>query len=135
MISTKMAIEAIAAAEKKANEIGVKITTCVVDEHGAVIALKRMDEALVISPKFAFAKAYTAAMLKIPTKSLGEYSSPNKPYYGLTSLFGGELTVIDGGIPVIIDSFVIGAVGVGGSADVTQDEQCADAAVSVLQAR
>lgn len=133
MITTKNAIEAIEAAEKKARELGVLITTCVVDEHGAEIATLRMDGALVISPKFAFAKAFTAATLKFPTKNLGDYASPNKPYFGINSLFGGELTVIDGGVPVTQNGEVVGAVGVGGSADVSQDEACALEAVAVLE--
>lgn len=132
-ITLEEAMRAIEASHQKANEIGVTISTAITDEHGIVIALQRMDGALVISPKFAIAKAYTAATLKFPTKDLGDYSAPNKPYFGLTSLFGGELTVIDGGVPVARNSVIVGGVGVGGSPDVAQDEECAVAAREVLE--
>jgi uncharacterized protein GlcG (DUF336 family) len=134
MISSSNAMEAIGAAEQKATELGVSVTICVVDEHGVQIATKRMDGALTISPKFAQAKAYTSATLRAATSSLSVYATEGKPYFGLTSLFDGKLTVIAGGIPVMEGESVIGAVGVGGSADVSQDEACAQAAVRVLEA-
>lgn len=132
MISSNKAMEAIHAAEQKAKELGIAITTVIVDQHGVEVALKRMDDALVISPKFAYAKAYTSATLKFPTSALGDFDTPGKPYYGLTSLFSGTLTSIAGGVPVTKGDKVVGAVGVGGSADVSQDEMCAKAAAEVL---
>ena len=134
MILSANALTAINAAEKKAEELGVTVTISVVDEHGVQVAAKRMDGALTISPKFAQAKAYTAATLRAATSSLSAYATEGKPYFGLTSLFDGKLTVIAGGIPVFVGETVVGAVGVGGSADVSQDEKCAQAAVDVLEA-
>lgn len=135
MIHSGDALKAIQAAEEKAVELGVAVTISVVDEHGVQVATKRMDGALTISPKFAQAKAYTSATLRAATSSLSGYATEGKPYFGLTSLFDGKLTVIAGGIPVKSGDTVVGAVGVGGSADVSQDELCAQAAVDVLEAR
>lgn len=133
MITSDKALLAITAAEKKATELGVAVTIAVVDEHGVMIATKRMDGALTISPRFAYAKAFTAASLRVPTSGLSSYATEGKPYFGLTSLFDGELTVIAGGIPVLSDGVVVGAVGVGGSADVSQDDDCAKVAVAELE--
>jgi len=132
MITANKALKAVEAAEAKAKELGIAITTCVVNEHGTVIATLKMDGSLVVSPKFAYTKAYTSATLKFPTSALGAYSAPNKPYYGLTSLDGGRYTAIAGGLPIQEGDKVVGAVGVGGSADVSQDEECAKAAVAAL---
>ena len=92
-----------------------------------------MDGALHISPKFACTKAFTSANLGAPTESLASYEEEGKPYFGLNTLFGGELTGIAGGVPVTMHGKVVGAVGVGGSLDVSQDAQCAQAAAKILE--
>lgn len=132
MITLEKAQEAIEAAEKKAKELGIKITTTIVDEHGTLIAASRMDGAITISPEFAYAKAYTSATIGLPTADIANYSGEGKPYFGTTSAFGGKLMVIAGGIPVKTGEKLVGAVGVGGSMDVKQDEECAKAAVETL---
>lgn len=133
MITLAKAKHAIETSEKKAEELGVKVTTAIVDDHGSLIALSKMDGALHISPRFASTKAFTSANLGAPTEGLAGYEVEGKPYFGLNTLFGGELTAIAGGVPVVVQSKVIGAVGVGGSMDVSQDAQCAQAAVKALQ--
>jgi uncharacterized protein GlcG (DUF336 family) len=134
MITLQKARQAVDAAEKKAVELGVAVTTVVVDEHGTLIAVSRMDEALVISPKFASAKAYTSATLGFPTHALEPFAAQDKPYFGINTLFGGELTTIAGGLPVMMSGKRVGAVGVGGSADTQQDMMCAQEAVKILEA-
>jgi uncharacterized protein GlcG (DUF336 family) len=125
----KMAMEA---AEDKAREIGVAISVVVVDEHGSLIAVNRMDKAIPISPRFAFAKAFTSAALGTPSEGLADYAKEGKPYFGVTTIFGGELTTIAGGMPIIKDDTVVGGIGVGGSMDVNQDVDCCKAAVAAL---
>ena len=132
MISLQKAKSALEASEKKAKDLGVAVTTVVVDEHGSIIAVSRMDGAIPISPRFAYSKAFTAASLGAPTGSLEKYTEEGKPYMGLTNLFEGELTTIKGGLPVVSNGKIIGGVGVGGSMDVNQDEDCAKQAVAEL---
>jgi uncharacterized protein GlcG (DUF336 family) len=122
----KMTEKAVA----KAEELGIAITVTIVDAHGVLLSAQRMEKALPISPEFAFAKAYTSAVLRMPTADIGAYATPGKPYYGVTSAFAGKLMVIAGGIPIIENNTVIGAIGVGGSADVAQDVACAQAAIA-----
>lgn len=133
MITLEKAKKALEASEKKAQELGVQVSTVVVDEHGTLIAASKMEEAFYISPKFAVTKAFTAANLKMPSGGLLEYAADNKPYFGINTLFGGELTTMAGGLPVKMHGKVVGAVGVGGSADTSQDVQCAEAAMKELE--
>jgi uncharacterized protein GlcG (DUF336 family) len=132
MITSNKALEAIKASEEIAKKLGITITTTVVDEHGSIVAVKRMDGAFVVSPQISYTKAYTSATLGFPTAALAAFTAPGKPFYGLENMKGGKFTSIDGGIPVKSGDKVIGAVGVGGSIDVSQDDQCAKAAAAVL---
>ncbi len=132
MLTLEKAKTVAHAALAKASELGIKITVAVVDEHGVLILLKRTDGALVVSPKFATSKAYTAAVVGLPTEEIAKYSGDGKPLYGLPSAFGGELMLIPGGIPIKEGEVTVGAVGVGGSYDVSQDVACASAGVSAM---
>lgn len=124
--------KAIEASEAKAKELGIAVSTAIVDEFGDLVAFSRMTAAIKISPKFALAKAYTAGTIGMATADMAPYATPGKPYYGMDALFGGELTTIAGGLPIKVGDKLVGGIGVGGSADVSQDVECAKAALEVL---
>lgn len=132
MITLDLAKKALEAAEQKAKELKTIVTIVVVDEHGSIIAANRMDGAIPISPRFAYQKAFTSANLGTPTKDLAQYALEGQPYYGLTTILGGEMTTIAGGLPVMVNGKIAGGVGVGGSMDVNQDVACAQEAVKIL---
>lgn len=132
MITLEKAKKALEASEKKAKQLGIAVTTVIVDEHGSIVAVSRMDNAIPISPRFAYSKAFTSANLGMPTGAMEQYAAENKPYFGVNTLFGGELTTIAGGLPVKIGDKIVGGVGVGGSADTKQDLECAKEAVNAL---
>ena len=132
MITLDKALKSIDMAVKHATEMKEKVTVAVVDKYGVMIASQKMDGALVISPKFAMAKAYTSAVLCLATADIAKYATPGMPYYGTTSAFEGELMVIPGGIPIVVDGEVVGAIGVGGSHDVGKDVECAQAGLKAF---
>ncbi len=132
MITLVQARKALEASEAKARQFGITVSTVIVDANGLIIAASRMDNSLPISPRFAYAKAYTAAVLRMPSAVLEEYAVPGKPYYGITAIFGGEFTTIPGGYPVAKNNRVIGGIGVGGG-EPSQDEACAKEALKVLE--
>lgn len=124
--------KALEAAEAKAKELGIGVSIAVVDEYGDLVAFSRMEGAIKISPRFAMAKAYTAGTLGIATEDISQYAGEGKPYYGINSILGGELTTICGGLPIKAGDKLIGGVGVGGGYDVKQDAECAKVAVEAL---
>lgn len=134
MLTLEKAKEALELSEKKAKELGVNVTTVVVDEHGTLVALSKMDSAFYISPKFAKMKAYTSALLGLPSGDIAEYAAEGKPYFGINAAFSHELITLAGGLPVKKGEKVVGGVGVGGSLDVTDDVKCAEAALEAFGA-
>jgi uncharacterized protein GlcG (DUF336 family) len=132
MITLEQAKKAVAAAQAKAKELNIAVTTVITDEHGSIILVEKMDGSLQISPQFAYAKSFTSANLGFPTSALAQFAGEKKPYFGINSLFGGEFTTIAGGVPVVKDDKRIGGIGVGGSTDVSEDEQCANAALEAI---
>ncbi len=118
----------IAGARDKAKEIGVPMCIAVTDESGQLIAFERMDGGKITSTIIAQDKAFTAAGAKRTTESYGEASQPGKPAYGINSALGGKLLVVAGGIPVIVDGDVVGAIGIS-SGTPAQDSECAQAGI------
>jgi uncharacterized protein GlcG (DUF336 family) len=117
----------IRGAKAKAQEIGVPMCIAIADESGQLIAFERMDGGKITSTLIAEDKAFAAADAKRTTEACGEASQPGKPAYGINTAIGGRLSIVAGGIPVLVDGQVVGAVGVG-SGTPAQDSECAAAA-------
>lgn len=132
LLTLEKALTAISAAEKKAKELEIAVTIVVVDSSGTVVATHRMDGAFSVSPKFATAKALTSGTLGLPTVEIAKYAQPGQPYYGVSSLDGGVFTTVAGGQPIKEGEKLIGGIGVGGSYDVSQDDQCAAAGAAAV---
>lgn len=127
-----LAKKLIDGAEKEAKKIDVPMVISVIDEGGNLIAVHRMDDAWLASIDIAQNKAWTSVALKMPTSNLAEATVPNAELYGLNTTNQGRIVVFGGGIPLVEDGKVVGAVGVSGGA-VAQDTQVAESAVQVFE--
>ena len=120
-------------AKAEANDIGVPMCIAIMDESCNLLGFVRMDGAKIPSITMAIDKGYTAAGTRKPTHDLAEPSMPGNPIYGLTSSIGGRMIVIAGGLPILADGEVIGAIGVS-SGTPAQDLAVAQAGVQVFEA-
>jgi uncharacterized protein GlcG (DUF336 family) len=126
-----LAKEIIAGAEEEAKKIGVSMVISVVDDGGNLIAVHRMDDAWLASVDIAQNKAWTSVALKMPSANLADATVPAAELYGLNTTNNGRLVVFGGGIPLVVDGKVVGAIGVSGSS-VPNDVQVAEAGVKVF---
>ena len=121
----------IAGAKAKAEEIGVPMCIAVTDESSNLIAFERMNGAKIPSITIAIDKSYTAAGTRKPTHSVQEASLPGKPAYGISTAVGGRMVVVAGGVPILVDDVVVGAIGVS-SGSPAQDLEVAEAGLQAL---
>jgi glc operon protein GlcG len=125
----------LAAAREKASALGVKVNVAVVDGGGHLIAFARMDGARPASGYTAQTKAATAATYRQETGPLPAKGEPdvllNLSLQNAALAAGGKLTTLKGGVPVVVEDQVIGAVGVGGGSG-EQDAEVARAGIGAL---
>ena len=121
----------IAAAEKKAAEIGQPMNIAVADAGGNLVAHVRMDNAWIGSVDISIKKAWTSRAFDITTKDLAANSQSGDQFFGIHASNDGKVMIFAGGIPLKKDGKVIGAIGVsGGSGD--QDHAVAEAGAAAF---
>lgn len=98
----------------------------VVDNGGNLVYLERLDNTFAAASEVAIKKANTAALFKAPSSKL-----ENAINGGRDALITVGHTFLQGGVPIIVDGQVVGAVGVSGSASAQQDEDMANAGAKV----
>ncbi|HNM97431.1 MAG TPA: heme-binding protein [Marmoricola sp.] len=119
------------AALAHAERIGVPVNVCVSDDAGHQIMAARMDGAALLSATIAADKAYTvAAFLGIPTHQWFDLIK-DEPSLREGIVHRNRLVIFGGGVAVIVDGELVGAIGVsGGSAE--QDREIAEAGAAAL---
>jgi uncharacterized protein GlcG (DUF336 family) len=121
----------IAAAEKKAKEIGQPMNIAVADEGGNLVSHVRMDGAWLGSIDISINKAFTARAFDISTKDLATHSQPGQQFFGIHASNHGRVMIFAGGIPLKKNGKVVGSIGVsGGSGD--QDQSVAEAGAAAF---
>jgi len=119
-VLTLKAAKAIAgAAEAEANKRGSTVVIAVVDDGGHLLLLERLDNTQVTSVEVAIGKARTAAIFRRPSK---DFEDQIKNGRAATLLLPGA-TPLQGGLPILVDGKVVGAIGVSGNSPqaATQD--------------
>lgn len=121
----------IAAAEKKAAEIGQPMNIAVVDEGGNLVSHVRMDQAWIGSIDISINKAWTARAFNISTKDLSGYSQSGGEFFGIHASNHGRVMIFAGGIPLKKGGDVVGGIGVSGGGG-AQDHAVAEAGAAAL---
>jgi glc operon protein GlcG len=119
----------LAAARQEASAQGWAVSIAIVDDGGHLLAFERLDEAGAISSYISIEKARTSALGRRESKGYEDMVNGGRTAF----LSAPLLTSLEGGVPVIVDGQVIGAVGVSG-VKAEQDAQVAKAGVAALNA-
>ena len=130
-ISLALARTVMAAAEAEAIANQWPMVIAIVDSGGNLVMLHKLDQAQLGSIAIAQGKAQTAANFRRPTKVFEDSVSAGG--LGLRVLSMPNVTALEGGLPLLIDGQVVGAIGVSGMRSM-QDAQVAAAGASVLLA-
>jgi glc operon protein GlcG len=133
-MKTKSTLEAadvkaiLVAAEAEALQNNWAVTIAVVDDGGHLLGLQRLDGVAAISAHIAPAKAHTAALGRRETKIYEDIINQGRTSFLSAPFIEGML---EGGVPIVKDGHVIGAVGVSGVKS-TEDAQIAKAGIAAL---
>ena len=115
-VSTESAKNVAAASIAEAQKNNWKMAVAIVDTGGYLVYFERMQDTQTGSVDLAIEKARTAALFRRPTKLFQDSVAAGGEGLRLLRLTGA--IPIDGGVPIIVDGKLIGAVGVsGGSGD------------------
>jgi glc operon protein GlcG len=126
-VGVDVAKRAAAAAIAEGKKNGWTVAAAVVDPGGALVYFERIDGTQNASSEIAVGKARTAATFKRPTKLLEEAVASGRQ--GFLSL--PNAITLEGGIPLIIDGKIVGAIGVSGATS-QQDGVCAQAGIQAV---
>ena len=124
-LETARKVAAAAAAEARKN--GWTVAVAIVDTAGDLVYFERADDTQVASSTIAQDKARTAARFKRPTKAFEEALASGRQVI----LAIPDAVPIEGGIPLVMDGKVVGAIGVSGVTS-QQDGVCAQAAIDAF---
>jgi glc operon protein GlcG len=120
--------KAIAAATAVARTRKVGGVVAVVDDGGNLMALQRLDGTFAAGAMISIGKARTAALFKKPTRFFEEVIGK-----GRTSMVAlNDFTPLQGGVPIVVEGQIVGAIGVSGASSAKEDEELAIAGAAAL---
>jgi len=129
VITLNVAKKIAAAAEAEANRRHLTAVIVVVDDGGHLLLLHRLDNTQVASVEVGIGKARTAAIFRRPSKDFEDQIKEGR----IAALALPGATPLQGGIPIIVDGKVIGAIGVSGESP-QEDEDLAKAGAAAAPA-
>jgi glc operon protein GlcG len=128
-ISFEAAKKVMAAAEAEAVKNNLQMVIAILDSGGHLVMLHRMDNAQYGSIRVAQGKAQTAIDFRRPSKVFEDRLAN---VAGIGSLSYGGVVLAEGGLPIVVDGKVVGAIGVSGGLS-PQDGQVAKAGADALK--
>jgi glc operon protein GlcG len=117
----------VAAAEAEGTRNGWNVAIAIVDAAGGLVVFHRLENTQPASDMIAIGKARTAARFKRPSRLLEESIASGR----LALLAVRDALPMQGGLPIVVDQHVIGAIGVSG-VTAAQDEQVAQAGLAAF---
>lgn len=129
-VTVEMAKKAAAAALAEARKNNWLMVVAVVDPSANLVYYEKMDNVQMGSAKVAINKARSAALYKRPTKAMQDNVASGGAGLRVFALEGA--VPVEGGIPLIVDGKIIGAIGLSGDLS-EHDGQCAAAGVAALK--
>lgn len=127
VLSQSEVSQILQAARSEAQQQGWAVAIAIVDDGGHPLALERLDGCAPIGAYIATEKARSAALGRRETKGYEDMVNGGRTAFVSAPL----LTSLEGGVPVLVDGQVVGAVGVSG-VKAEQDAQVAKAGVAAL---
>ncbi len=127
VLSQNEVSQILQAARNEAQQQGWAVAIAVVDDGGHPLALERLDGCAPIGAYIATEKARSAAIGRRETKGYEDMVNGGRTAFVSAPL----LTSLEGGVPVLVDGQVVGAVGVSG-VKAEQDAQVAKAGIAAL---
>jgi glc operon protein GlcG len=128
-ITLDQAKRAMAAAELEAAKNSWQVAITILDSGGNVVMFHRIDNAQLSATSVSEGKARTALEFKRPSKALDDAIAGGGA--GLRLLALKNITPIEGGLPMVVDGKIIGAIGVSGALS-SQDAQVAKTGADAL---
>jgi glc operon protein GlcG len=129
-ITLDQAKKVMAGAEAEAKKNNWNVVIAVLDSGGNLVMLSRMDGTQIGSIEVAKEKAYSAVAFRRPTKVFQDLVGQGGANLRLLRLSGAS--VLEGGIPIVVDGKIVGAVGVSGVTS-EQDAQIGRAGIEALK--
>ncbi len=127
-----LAKKMIDAAIREAQKMGTLCSIAIVNENGWLVALHRMDGALIPTVDIARDKAWTAAAFRMPSSEITKFGDPSRSDFGFnTQNWNDRLTTIPGGFPIKDGGELIGGIGVSGGSP-QQDIAVSQAAIAAI---
>jgi glc operon protein GlcG len=124
----------LAAAERRAVEIGVPMNIAIVDDGGHLAAFSRMDGAKLSSVRIAITKAHSSAIRRSPSGAPNSDPATLLMALSLSVTSRAHQTPLRGGLPILVEGQCIGAIGVSNGSE-EQDLDVARAGLTALVIR
>lgn len=129
-ITLDQAKKAMAGAEAEAKKNNWPVVITILDSGGNLVMTQRLDGAQFGSVEVARDKAYSAVAFRRPTKAFEDVLAQGGASLRLLNLKGASM--LDGGLPIVVDGKIVGGIGVSGVTG-AQDAQIGKAGVDALK--
>ncbi|MFV2194956.1 GlcG/HbpS family heme-binding protein [Nocardiopsis sp. LOL_012] len=129
-LTLAQAEEIAEAALKGGQAIGKAFSIAIVDDGGFLVLAKRSDGARPLTPSIALAKAYTASVMRRPSRMLQPWAQSNPGFFAQLSQMGNQpIVATEGGVTIKRDGEIIGGLGISGGTG-EEDQRICDEVLS-----